>query len=240
MQARYFDPIAARFLSADPEETNQADGGHFNRYDYVDDDPMDKTDPTGRTGIPFELTFQLAQMAQSQEAAAMQEVAYAEARAAANTYENRQMLYHSTSALATTCTLLQPEAAIVTGSINIAVTAVSLTDAGVHGHFWEELPSAGWALLPAGRAARLLGAAKDARAIERAKDVADVSFDVTAVARGVMAQSATSAAAAQGIAQSKGYDSAKVNSDGSVTVKVTQLGSRIPRKTTCTKDGCTK
>jgi hypothetical protein len=44
--------------------------------------------------------------------------------------------------------------------------------------------------------------------------------------------------AMQSAVQSKGYDSAKVNSDGSVTVKGTQTGSHIPTTTTCTSAGC--
>jgi RHS repeat-associated protein len=49
MQARYYDPIAARFLSVDPVVTDTSNGGMFGRYAYVGDDPIDHTDPTGQT-----------------------------------------------------------------------------------------------------------------------------------------------------------------------------------------------
>jgi len=43
MQARYYDPVAARFMSTDPVRLN----GGFNSYAYVLDNPLNKTDPTG-------------------------------------------------------------------------------------------------------------------------------------------------------------------------------------------------
>ena len=43
MQARYYDPVIGRFLSADP--IGYADG--LNVYAYVGNDPLNKTDPTG-------------------------------------------------------------------------------------------------------------------------------------------------------------------------------------------------
>ena len=45
MQARYYDPVIGRFLSADP--IGYADG--LNVYAYVRNDPVNKTDPTGMT-----------------------------------------------------------------------------------------------------------------------------------------------------------------------------------------------
>ena len=47
MQQRYYDPLAGRFLSVDPVVTDPQTGGEFNRYAYVGNDPLDKTDPTG-------------------------------------------------------------------------------------------------------------------------------------------------------------------------------------------------
>lgn len=50
MQQRYYDPESGRFLSSDPVATTD-DGGGFNRYAYVGNDPMDKTDPSGEEGV---------------------------------------------------------------------------------------------------------------------------------------------------------------------------------------------
>jgi RHS repeat-associated protein len=52
MQARYYDPIAARFLSVDPVVTDTSSGGGFSRYTYVGNDPLDNTDPTGMEDLP--------------------------------------------------------------------------------------------------------------------------------------------------------------------------------------------
>ncbi|MDS9993089.1 RHS repeat-associated core domain-containing protein [Xanthomonas sp. A2111] len=46
MQQRYYDPLVARFLSADPVTANVSSG--FNRYSYVLNNPGRYTDPDGR------------------------------------------------------------------------------------------------------------------------------------------------------------------------------------------------
>lgn len=46
-QARFYDPLAGRFVSVDPVVTNQATGDSFNHYAYVENDPFDHVDPTG-------------------------------------------------------------------------------------------------------------------------------------------------------------------------------------------------
>ena len=47
MQQRYYDPIAARFLSVDPIVTDANDGQHFSRYEYAHNNPYRYTDPDG-------------------------------------------------------------------------------------------------------------------------------------------------------------------------------------------------
>jgi uncharacterized protein RhaS with RHS repeats len=51
MQQRYYDPIAARFLSVDPITTDANTGKDFGRYTYVDNNPYAKVDPDGRQGV---------------------------------------------------------------------------------------------------------------------------------------------------------------------------------------------
>ena len=51
MQQRYYDPIAGRFLSVDPVTTDEKTGDHFNRYDYVGNNPYKYVDPTGKIRV---------------------------------------------------------------------------------------------------------------------------------------------------------------------------------------------
>jgi hypothetical protein len=48
MQQRYYDPIAARFLSVDPIVTDAYTGAAFARYMYASNNPYKYTDPDGR------------------------------------------------------------------------------------------------------------------------------------------------------------------------------------------------
>jgi RHS repeat-associated protein len=50
-QARYYNPVTARFLAPDP--VGFADGGwpHFNRYVYVENDPVNLIDPDGDDAV---------------------------------------------------------------------------------------------------------------------------------------------------------------------------------------------
>ncbi len=48
MQQRYYDPVAARFLSIDPVITDANTGASFNRYNYANNSPYKYIDPDGR------------------------------------------------------------------------------------------------------------------------------------------------------------------------------------------------
>jgi len=48
MQQRYYDPIAGRFLSVDPVETDVNTGAGFGLYTYVNNNPYGSIDPDGR------------------------------------------------------------------------------------------------------------------------------------------------------------------------------------------------
>jgi hypothetical protein len=58
-QARYYDPLTARFISADTIVPDPGNPQDFNRYTYVRNNPLGYTDPTGNIPIidclnPFE------------------------------------------------------------------------------------------------------------------------------------------------------------------------------------------
>jgi RHS repeat-associated protein len=55
MQARYYDPVAGRFLGVDPVHVDLGSGGNFNRYWYGNDNPYKFVDPDGRfvVVLPF-------------------------------------------------------------------------------------------------------------------------------------------------------------------------------------------
>jgi len=48
MEARYYDPVAMRFISRDPVGVSVSDGGNFNRYWYANNNPYTNIDPDGR------------------------------------------------------------------------------------------------------------------------------------------------------------------------------------------------
>jgi RHS repeat-associated protein len=48
MGARYYDPVAGRFVSIDPKRFSEASILSFNRYSYANDNPYKFTDPDGR------------------------------------------------------------------------------------------------------------------------------------------------------------------------------------------------
>ncbi|HWX67833.1 MAG TPA: RHS repeat-associated core domain-containing protein [Rhodanobacter sp.] len=47
MQARYYDPSTGRFLSVDAAPPKPGDLNYMNRYEYVGNNPIMRTDPTG-------------------------------------------------------------------------------------------------------------------------------------------------------------------------------------------------
>lgn len=47
MQARYYDPVTGHFLSTDPVRPAAGDAFNFNRYAYVNNNPIMGMDPTG-------------------------------------------------------------------------------------------------------------------------------------------------------------------------------------------------
>jgi RHS repeat-associated protein len=48
MQARDYDPATGRFLSVDPVASEPGNGFNFNRYAYVNNNPIRNSDPTGK------------------------------------------------------------------------------------------------------------------------------------------------------------------------------------------------
>ncbi|MEO7251283.1 MAG: Ig-like domain-containing protein [Arenimonas sp.] len=51
MQQRYYDPLAGRFYSTDPSETDTRDGFGFSRYYYASNNPYRYSDPDGRNAL---------------------------------------------------------------------------------------------------------------------------------------------------------------------------------------------
>lgn len=51
LRERYYDTDKGRFLSLDPVEGAMSDPMSLNRYAYVHDDPVNRTDPSGRTPV---------------------------------------------------------------------------------------------------------------------------------------------------------------------------------------------
>lgn len=57
MQHRYYDPVTGHFLSGDPVVPTAGNTFSFNRYDYVNNNPVDHIDPDGRTCTQANKTY---------------------------------------------------------------------------------------------------------------------------------------------------------------------------------------
>jgi uncharacterized protein RhaS with RHS repeats len=57
MQARYYDPVAGRFLGVDPVGVDLGSGGNFGRYVYANNNPYLYVDPDGRDFTAFRLVL---------------------------------------------------------------------------------------------------------------------------------------------------------------------------------------
>jgi RHS repeat-associated protein len=53
MNGRVYDPTLGRFISADPRVPNAYNSQDLNRFAYVDNNPLNSTDPTGYDGTPI-------------------------------------------------------------------------------------------------------------------------------------------------------------------------------------------
>ena len=54
MGARYYDPVAGRFVSQDPKDFAQEEAHSHNRYSYANDNPLKFRDPDGRAPLGFQ------------------------------------------------------------------------------------------------------------------------------------------------------------------------------------------
>lgn len=52
MQARYYDPVTAHFLTVDPKAPAPGNTFNFNRYAYANNNPINNIDPDGRQVAP--------------------------------------------------------------------------------------------------------------------------------------------------------------------------------------------
>ena len=59
MNGRAYDPLLARFTSGDPVIAEPYEGGSYDRYAYVLNQPLEATDPTGLAPVDYNFAFQL-------------------------------------------------------------------------------------------------------------------------------------------------------------------------------------
>jgi len=57
LRARYMNPLTGRFMSRDPEDGTFQSPITLHKYIYADGDPIDLSDPTGRTGTGISITI---------------------------------------------------------------------------------------------------------------------------------------------------------------------------------------
>jgi RHS repeat-associated protein len=90
MQQRYYDPVAARFLSEDPVLTDANTGESFNRYAYAENNPYKYIDPDGRGAVDGLIKIIIKTLIKTETTAVKtgaKEVAKAEAKAAEKVVE---------------------------------------------------------------------------------------------------------------------------------------------------------
>jgi RHS repeat-associated protein len=57
LRARYYNPLAGRFMSRDPESGDQFDPKNLHKYLYAGGDPVDAVDPSGKDIIGYRVTL---------------------------------------------------------------------------------------------------------------------------------------------------------------------------------------
>ncbi|HEX7046302.1 MAG TPA: RHS repeat-associated core domain-containing protein [Gammaproteobacteria bacterium] len=133
MQARYYDPVVARFLSVDQVTFSPDNPEHFNRYWYADGNPFLNVDPDGKN--PFNFNFMPTQttnasaLTAATHGVAAEEFGDAVVRAA--NYPARQITGNSVTAIASALSVV-PLLAPVTGPIAVGVGAATAADKAAH------------------------------------------------------------------------------------------------------------
>jgi len=92
MKARYYDPVALRFLSPDPVYVDLGTGGNFNRYWYANNNPYSFTDPDGRAGKPVAWLVKLSANSMRKVARITQEQAVRAREAGQNVVADRRQV----------------------------------------------------------------------------------------------------------------------------------------------------
>jgi len=225
-KARVYDPQLGRFFQTDPI------GGKddLNLYAYVYNDPTDKTDPSGNGPDVFGTGYSWADinaMAQTAQVPIAERNAEVNAAKYAVSYEGRQVIAHG-AATTLAATAPVPGLGEVTEPLSQLIGLAALTDTAVHNGALDAT-DIGLYLVSTIPGAGVL--AREGKPIGQAVKAAQEGLHMGNEALQTTKALATSVAAA------KGYDSVKVNANGSATGSVTQTGTRIPTKITCETNG---
>lgn len=147
MKARYYDPVAMRFVSVDPVDVDAGTGANFNRYWYANNNPFSFVDPTGRlpdwfahmigqpgdsVGASREMNHQVGQVARETIAPVAEAFGAAEASRAEfqslNTHQNRQIVLNSGAAYFGAASLIPTPASAGLAYVGIGLGALALLD----------------------------------------------------------------------------------------------------------------